>query len=40
MALDDGRLTVTDTGLHFAELVASIFDVYTNENLLARLGSN
>ena len=40
VALDDGRLTVTDTGLHFAELVASIFDVYTNENLLARLGSN
>lgn len=34
---DDGRITVTEDGLHFAELIASVFDVYTNEMLLSRL---
>ena len=39
VVLDQHRLTVTEDGLHFAELVSSVFDAYTNKRLLAVLDS-
>ncbi len=39
VVLDRHSLTVTELGLHFAELIASIFDGYTNKKLLSELDS-
>src|SRR3990167_2161628 len=37
--IDNNKLVITETGLHFAELIASVFDAYTNKNLLTELDS-
>lgn len=37
VVLDDWKLEITEAGLHFAELIASVFDAYTNEKLLVQL---
>lgn len=37
VVLNQHGLTVTETGLHFAELIASVFDAYTNKQLLIEL---
>ena len=39
VVLDQRRLAVTETGLNFAELIASVFDAYTNKKPLAKLDS-
>ena len=35
--LKDYTLALTSLGSHFAELIASVFDGYTNESLLVKL---
>lgn len=39
VVLNQESLTATEPGLHFAELIASIFDSYTNQQLLVELDS-
>ena len=39
VVLNRQNLVVTEAGLHFAELIASVFDAYTNNQFLAKLDS-